>query len=141
MSIISAISQGVAKRGGTMIIKIQQELRAAGKSATGTLIKETKGETTVNGNVVLFEGKAPEHYEFVDKGRKAGAKPPPIKPIDAWIKKKGLDLNAYAVAISIGRKGIKPTNIYTDNVDRFIKELDLVSDIRPEIIKDIKDFK
>tara|TARA_R100001244_G_C5149744_1_gene129457 strand:- start:135 stop:554 length:420 start_codon:yes stop_codon:yes gene_type:complete len=138
MSIVSAIAQEVSKRGGTMIIRIKQDLRAAGKDATGRLINETKGDTTVNGNVVLFEGKAPGHYEFVDKGRRAGATPPPIKAINAWIKQKGLDLNAYAVAKSIGEKGIKATNIYSDNVEKFIKDMDLTEGVRSEIIKDIK---
>ncbi len=138
MSIISAVAEEVRKRGGTMIIRIKQDLRSAGKNASGALIDKTKGETTINGNVVLFEGEAPAHYEFVDKGRKAGATPPPIKPINAWIKQKGLDLNAYAVAKSIGKKGIKATNIYSDSVEQFIKDIDLTEGVRREIIKDIK---
>jgi len=138
MSIVSAVAEEVSKRGGTMIIRIKQDLRSAGKSATGDLINETKGETTINGNVVLFEGKAPDYYEFVDKGRRAGATPPPVKPINAWIRQKGLDLNAYAVAKSIGKKGIKATNIYSENVEQFIKDIDLTEGVRREIIKDIK---
>lgn len=138
MSLVSVIAEEVSRRGGTLVIRIRQDLRAAGKSATGKLISQTRGETTINGNVVLFEGRAPEHYIFIDKGRKAGAKPPPTKPIAAWIKRKGLDLNAYAVAKSIGKKGIKPTNIYSDNIEKFIKELDLEKTLAPEIIKNIK---
>lgn len=138
MSIVSTIADNVSRRGGTMIIRIKQELRAAGKSATGELISETKGETTTSGNVVKWEGKAPEHYEFVDKGRRAGATPPPVKPIQQWINQKGLELNAYAVAKSIGKKGIKATNIYTNNVDQFIKELDLADGLKTEIINEIK---
>lgn len=138
MSLISATLEAVNKRGGTLIVRIKQDLKSSGKSADGTLINDTKGETRVVGSAVVFEGKAPEHYIFVDKGRKPNSKPPPVKPIDAWIKKKGLDLNAFAVAKSIGKKGIKATNIYSDNVDKFIKELNLSDDLRPEIIKDIK---
>tara|TARA_R100001244_G_C5160731_1_gene130970 strand:- start:396 stop:818 length:423 start_codon:yes stop_codon:yes gene_type:complete len=138
MGFISIIHDTVSRRGSTLIVRVRQDLRAAGKSATGDLISNTKGETKTIGNVVLFEGKAPEHYEFVDKGRRAGAKPPPIKPIEAWIKQKDLDLNAFAVAKSIGKKGIKATNIYTDNVNSFIKDLNLTDDLRTEIINEIK---
>lgn len=141
MSIITVIEEVMGTRGSTFITRIKQDLRSAGKSATGELIKETKGEVTVNGNVVTFEGKAPDYYIFVDEGRRPGAKPPPVNKIDAWIRKRGLDLNAYAVAKSIGKKGIKGTNIYTDNIEKFIKEINLEEGLRTEIIKDIKSFK
>ena len=140
MAIANIIHDTLSKRGSTLIVRIRQDLRSAGKSATGELIEQTKGEAKTSGNVVLFEGKAPDYYEFVDKGRRAGAKPPPIAPIRAWIKQKGLDLNAFAVAISIGKKGIKPTNIYTKNVEDFINGLDLGKDLVPEITNNIKQF-
>ncbi len=139
MALVNAISEAVSRRGGTLITRIKQDLRAAGKSATGELINNTKGETRIVGNAtVLFEGKAPEHYVYVDQGRRAGATPPPVKAIQSWINSKGLDLNAFAVAKSIGKKGIKPTKIYSNNVDRFLKELNLESDLRGAIINEIK---
>ena len=64
MALVNAISEAVSRRGGTLITRIKQDLRAAGKSATGELINNTKGETRIVGNAtVLFEGKAPEHYD------------------------------------------------------------------------------
>ena len=55
-----------------------------------------------------------EYAIFIDKGRRSGAKPPPIQPILDWIRRKGIiptnisqeDL-AYSVSRSIGIRGIK----------------------------------
>ena len=55
---------------------------------------------------------AEEYFIFVDDGRKPNSKPPPIAPIKKWCSQKGIDEDlAYAIAKSIGRKGIPATNI------------------------------
>jgi len=137
------IFESLNKRGKALIIRIKQELVSSGKEASGSLVSNTRGETKVSGSSVIFEGVAPEHYIFVDAGRRAGAKAPPVKPIQTWIDQKGLDLNAFAVAKSISKKGIKATKIYTNAVDEFQKGLtdelgsDLVTDITKEINKSI----
>ena len=138
MSLSSAIQEGLNKRGKVFILRIQQELKSAGKSATGSLILGTKGGTRVEGSRIVYEAFAPMHYIFVDQGRQPGSKMPPIKPIKEWISRKGLDLNAFAVAKSIAKKGIKPTRIYTNAIARFKNDLDLSATIKKEIINDIK---
>jgi hypothetical protein len=140
------IFESLNKRGNALIVRIKQELISAGKdsqSGKDGLVGGTRQETKVSGSSVIFEGIAPEHYIFVDAGRRVGAKPPPVKPIQSWIDKKGLDLNAFAVAKSISKKGIKATKIYTNAVKDFEKGLadelgkDLVTDITKEINKSI----
>jgi len=138
MSLSSVVLEALNKRGNTFIIRIKQELKAKGKEATGSLVTRTMGTASVQGTRVVYEAKAPEHYVFVDKGRRPGAKQPPAKPIKAWIRQKGLDLNAFAVARSIAKKGIKATNIYTNAIKEFKEEIDLDSVLRNEIIKEIK---
>lgn len=66
---------------------------------------------TVTGDKV--EVALPGYYEFVDKGRKPGKKPP-IGPIINWIKKNRIDTKdigitslAYAISNSIGIEGTK----------------------------------
>lgn len=66
---------------------------------------------TVNNDKV--EVALPGYYEFVDKGRKPGKKPP-IGPIINWIKKNKIDTKdigitslAYAISNSIGIEGTK----------------------------------
>lgn len=138
MSLEGVVLEALNRRGNTFIIRIKQNLKAAGKDATGSLITGTMGTATIQGTRIVYEAKAPEHYVFVDKGRRAGAKQPPTKPIEKWIKQKGLDLNAFAVARSIAKKGIKATNIYTNAIKEFVEEIDLDSVLRNEIIKEIK---
>lgn len=54
----------------------------------------------------------PDYAVFIDRGRKAGSTPPPVSAIQAWMKRKGIaegNLSvAYAIAKSIGQKGIQP---------------------------------
>lgn len=138
MSLESAALEALNKRGNTFIVRIKQELKSAGKSATGSLISNTRGTTKVSGSRIIFEATAPEHYVFVDKGRRPGAKQPPVKPIQEWIKRKGLDLNAFAVARSIAKKGIKATNIYTSAISRFKEDIDLDSVLSKEVTKELK---
>ena len=138
MALLNSILDRVNTQGRGMIVKIRQDLRGAGKSASGSLVQGTIGMGTITGSRVIYEGKAPEHYIFVDKGRRAGAKMPPIKPIQQWIKQRGLDLNAFAVARSIAKKGIKPTNIYTNAIVDFKKGLDISDLVTKEIVKEIK---
>ncbi len=138
MSLESVALEALNKRGNTFIVRIKQELKSAGKSATGSLISNTRGTTKVSGSRIIFEATAPEHYVFVDKGRRPGAKQPPVKPIQEWIKRKGLDLNAFAVARSIAKKGIKATNIYTSAINRFKEDIDLDSVLSKEVTKELK---
>ncbi len=85
-----------------------------------------------------------DYWKFFDKGRKPG-KMPPISPIEKWVKNKGIDVSAWAIAKSIAKKGTKGTNIFTDNIDRFEKELEksafdaLFKDLDSELDKIIKD--
>lgn len=138
MGLSQAIVEALNKRGNTFIVKIKQDLSAAGKSATGSLIKGTRGTTRVVGSTIIFEASAPEHYIFVDKGRKPNSKMPPIRPIMKWIKRRGLDLNPFAVAKSIAKKGIKPTRIYTKAIERFKRDKFFGKEVKEEIINELK---
>jgi hypothetical protein len=60
------------------------------------------------------------HAIFIEKGRRAGAKPPPVAAIAEWVRDKlGPAANPYLVARSIGRKGIRPRPaMYDDATQR-----------------------
>lgn len=77
---------------------------------TSDLVKNIKA-IPVGDSVEVF---MPNYAIYVDKGRKAGTKAPPVRVIIEWIKKKKIPLRggrinavAYAIARSIGRWGIK----------------------------------
>lgn len=102
------------KYGESVIKEAVTRLKNSGHSNTGNLarslgyeIEESKRELTL-----VFFGA--DYLEYVDKGRKPGSKPPPIKPIKKWVKQKGIEPKAaYAIAKKIGKYGIKPTNFWT----------------------------
>lgn len=56
-----------------------------------------------------------EYAHFVDSGRGANKKPPPVRVIVDWIERNGIFADnlstlqlAFAISRSIGKKGIKP---------------------------------
>jgi len=101
--------------GQKTVAKARGKLMRKPLAASSDLVRSIKYKISQNGSV---EFEFNESGLFVDKGRRKGAKMPPIKPIQQWIKKRGLDLNAYAVSKSIGKKGIKPYKwIYTSFPD------------------------
>lgn len=81
---------------------------------------------------------ANEAIIFIDAGRKAGSKMPPIKPIEDWLSQKGikfldkknrplpLKVQAFLVARKIARDGIKPTNILENTFSKgsFIEKIE-----------------
>lgn len=129
-----------------VILEIQSKnLTGFGPSnASGDLISSVTKELTDDGGIIEINGYA---YQLVF-GRKPGTMPP-VDEIQRWIDKKGLDLNAYAVAKSIQKKG---TTIYMkyspgesglfedtlgeDNLETFLNELsdDIISSISSQIL-------
>jgi hypothetical protein len=79
-------------------------------------------------------GTAGQYADVIEEGRRAGAKMPPVKAIEDWIKIKRLKLRnrqgefikstessiksaAFAMAKSIGENGIEGINYYKEAVD------------------------
>lgn len=95
-------------------------------------------EVLDDGDMVL-KMNIPKYGIFVDEGRRAGAKMPPIKPIMEWAKSKGLprfrsksgrflknETRAFLIARAIGRDGIKPRPfiyLFFDHIDQLLKML------------------
>lgn len=117
----------VEKIGKDLIIELTNELLKADKKASGNLINSLKYEVVeVLGNLMI-KLKAQPYLINVDKGRRPG-KMPPVSPIMKWIdlkKIKPKDISkkqlAFVIAKSIGRKGIKPTNVIQKAKDNIIK--------------------
>jgi hypothetical protein len=84
------------------------------------------------------------YAQFVEEGRRKGAKQPPSTAIKEWIQQKGiskpskysLDSFAFVIARSISRKGIKPRPFIQTTVDSTMKNrgYDLLLD---GILKDL----
>ena len=54
-----------------------------------------------------------KNVNFVDDGRRPGARPPPLQPIREWLARRGKpERLAFVVARAIGKRGIRPRNVY-----------------------------
>lgn len=96
---LTVLFQNIAKR-------VMQERKIKTTSIDDIIV------TLENDKIVII---LPDHFQFIDKGRKSGAALPPIKQIADWITKnkikypKELTLKqiSFAIANSISKKGIK----------------------------------
>jgi hypothetical protein len=111
-----------------LVKELTKQLINADKKASGNLIKslDYKVVETIDG--FLLNLLAADYLTFVDQGRKPGKMPPPSK-LDKWIvvrgiaprDKKGRFISRksiqFLIARSIGKKGIKPTNVIRKSID------------------------
>lgn len=118
---MDALRGAMEKYGEALVIQIVQELKDAGKEATGTLAKSVDYELIEALDKISVGIKAVDYFEYVDGGRRRGAKPPPSDAIVKWMKVKGIKGRnpktgkfisqksaAFLIARAIGRRGIKP---------------------------------
>lgn len=119
---------------GTLLVK-NLKLAVSDHRASGALEKSIEFSVTVNDNVVSLQVTALDYLQWLDQGRKPG-KMPPVDSIFKWVKKKGLKPRqqglskskrslqqrqmglAFAIAKSIEKKGIKPTNLIEPAVEK-----------------------
>jgi len=142
MSLEIRIIERLNKFGDDITSDIKEVLRINNAIATGNL------EKSINYKVVEKEGEYKlvitylDYGEYVLRGRRAGAKPPPYSAIIKWTRFKGLPKEAaYPIAKSIGEKGIKPLNFLfpfyskQNQIERFLQQ-----DVAIEIEKEITEF-
>lgn len=105
--------------GEDILNEMEAILVKANKRATGNLISslDYDVEEKSGGNFELIIEYA-EHGKYVQFGRSAGKKQPPMEAIEKWLKTKKYKVTkgknirsaAYAVARAIKKNGIKPVN-------------------------------
>jgi hypothetical protein len=74
------------------------------------LYKTLQVKATSDGDIV-FDLMLNDYLVFIESGRRAGAKFPPVEPIVRWARKRGIptDNNTiYLIRRAISRDGIKP---------------------------------
>jgi hypothetical protein len=97
------------------------------KVATGNLYKSISFEVLPDGTVNFYYDDA---GDFVESGRRRGARFPPMSKIASWIKIKGLeqwrnkkgqfisrDAQTFLIARGISKNGIKPFPFFSDPFD------------------------
>lgn len=118
------LKKAMEKYGEAFVIELIQQLKDADKVATGNLAKSIDYEVVEALNQLSLGIKAPEYLEYVDSGRRKGAKPPPSDAIMKWAKARNIErfrdkkgrfisdkARAFIIARGISKNGIKPTNV------------------------------
>lgn len=113
--------------GETYIAELSDELRRLDKKASGDLLKslDTRIIKTAMGTKYTIQILAEGYLKFVDEGRRPG-KMPPISAISKWTRLKGIPQSAaFPIAKSIGLRGIKPTNVIENSLNKITRNRNL----------------
>ena len=116
------------------------------KIATGNLYDSITFEVYPDGSVEFFYDDA---GDYVEGGRRKGAKFPPISKMKQWIKIKGLaqwrnkkgryisrDAQAFLIARGISKNGIKPFPFFSSPFDQAMKSYEYI--LEEAIVQEIE---
>jgi len=93
-------------------------LRPYPKVATGRLIRSINYKLQPTAQGIQLQLLSEDYLKYVDQGRRAGAKYPPIGPLLRWARVKGLPEGAaYGAQKNIHKFGIKPTNVIRKTIN------------------------
>lgn len=122
--------------------------------ASGKLYKTIDYTITSQNDSYLVTINLEEYWVFLENGRRAGAKMPPVSAIENWIKvrkilprpvtlKSGkqrvptIQQLAYVIARSISRKGIAPRPFMSESINQTIE--DFKSKLSAAVREDVLD--
>ena len=110
--------------GRYLVTESRKNLTRKKKNVTNSLYESLDYKVKAMPNSFEFDFIMNEYGEWVDKGRKAGKKPP-FSPIRKWVEDRRIqfrdnsgkfqtyDQTAWAVVGGIGRNGIEASNFYS----------------------------
>lgn len=126
---INIIMASIASDIVTIIrLVMESDVGTNSKTNTNTLVGSNLYKTlkTIarNDGDLVFDIMMNDYLQYVENGRRKGAKWPPIDPIVQWMKRKGIqptNSNIFLIRRSIAEQGIKPRPILA-------KALELIDD-------------
>lgn len=135
------------KLGDDVVNNLAKQLIDGKKLASDNLLNSLKSQvlTTSNYSDIELRVLALDYFKYVDKGRRAGAKPPPVSAIIPWVELKGIIIGkntvkqtAFIIARSIGVKGIQPLNMKQNVITNVINTRTSV--LQKAYADDVKDY-
>jgi len=149
----TTLNEIILKTGNEWITKLRASLQENDRVSTGRLQSSMISEVTISPTYLQLEIKETPNAEgkyyaqAVDKGRKAGLKPPPVSAMEEFITNRaikpiGLTATnaesaykslAYMLGQAIAKKGIKPTNFISEAVTK-----EDISKLRKDLAQAIK---
>ncbi len=137
--------------GRVVIEELKNNLISLGKNNTGNLINSLQCEITDSDDKLSINIYGADYLKVVDKGRSPG-KQPPVSKLLPWVRSKNIQIGktpesaAFAIAKSIGEKGIKPTNVidktieYIKNNKMYLIENAIQKDLLEYTINELKNI-
>lgn len=118
MAEVKTFTPPIVAIGNVVANSFKIELKRKDKIATRKTVDSITINTNKVGNSFEFNVFANKSFIFVQKGRGANKRQPPINPILEWIRARRITPTrgtqrglAFAIAKRIGIRGIKPTDI------------------------------
>ena len=106
--------------GAIVVRAYQNELKANKKIATGGTIASLQNTVVAEPLVLGFRVLGDKVFDYIEFGRRAGAKLPPKGVLLPWLKVKGMSPKLeYIIRKSIAAKGIAPVPV-SENVKQII---------------------
>lgn len=144
-------TQAVLEEYGQRVIEAyKRQLHSRGKPASGKLANEVTYKVKKAGTMISVVLNLADYWIYVEKGRKAGGKFPPLGAIRKWIEVKPIiprpDDNGrvptipqltYLIGRKIAEQGIPPTNALSLSVEAVYQ--DMLTELQRAIAQDIQD--
>lgn len=115
--------------GREYVAELTRQLIREDKVVTGNLINSLDYEVLQATNGLVLRILSDDYLTFVDEGRRPG-KRPPQKAIQKWVENRGIKIKGqtpaqtgFIIARSIGKKGIKPTNVIKKTQEALFKNI------------------
>lgn len=100
--------------GEQLVEDVRTSQRRKGLRASGRSAASTRAVVRTNQSRKRLQILGAKHWRFQQNGRGPGKFPKPsrkmVLAIEEWLKERGLNIPAYAVAFKINRDGIKVPN-------------------------------
>jgi hypothetical protein len=109
--------------GAESVLNIKRILESSNKVASGMLLRSIDYALTMDGGKWGMTILAENYWYWINYGRNANSKAPPVAVIERWIEQKGIPLVdrttgrpiklkslAFIIARSIGQKGWQPAS-------------------------------
>ena len=124
--------------------------------SSGKLYKTIDYSITSQNDSYLVTINLEEYWKYIEKGRRAGAKMPPVEAIENWIKvrkilprpvtlKSGkqrvptVKQLAYVIARSIAKEGIKPRPFMRETIEETMRDFQskLTAAVREDVLENL----
>lgn len=139
--------------GNTLISRYREKIK---EYSSGKLYKTIDYTITAQNDSYLVIINLEDYWKYIEKGRRAGAKMPPVEAIENWIKvrkilprpvalKSGkqrvptVQQLAYVIARSISRKGIAPRPFMRESIEDTLNDFSskLTAAVREDVLENL----